>query len=139
MKEPVIYDKRNENLFRRPYVTVDKRFRFSQGAMVLCELKFGRYLHLIEFPGEDGQKSEWYFIIDDDKNGFKLCSEGEHAVAHSSLVCQMFIKETMPMVTKSISFPILKTKKEYKGKKLFKIDIARHFITPRAQKLKNKN
>ena len=130
--EPIIYNRKNENMFMPAYVNVDKRFRFSQGAITLLQLKVGRYIHLLEFGDTD-----WYFMIDDDNMGLRLGSEGNHVVAHASQICKNFLHRVRQMGKYkfgSIAFYISKTQKEYKGKTLYKIELDRPFQNARGSR-----
>lgn len=132
LPDPVVYNRKNEQMALPHYVTVDIRFRFSMGAITLIDMRAGMYLHLVEFPNKDEEKeSEWYFIVDEDKTGIKLCTEGNHICAHAVNICRLFKLKTKHISAGSISFKILKTKVEYKGKKLWKIDLKSAFKTKR--------
>src|SRR5262245_4572279 len=113
--EPIVYNRINENNFSKPFVTVDKRFRFSQGAIAECSLKAGQFLHVVEFPSDNGKPSEWFFIVNSDSNGFRLCQEGYGISAHCAIIADMFLKRVMHNGSHSYSFIISKTSKEFKG------------------------
>lgn len=133
--EPIIYNRKNENAALPSYVTIDKRFRFSQGAITTIGLRVGMRLHLLEFGEKD-----WYFMIDEDSNGIKLGLEGTHIVAHATKICQLFKTRAklLGVTTNSVSFPVIKTEKEYGAKRLWKIDLDSKFTTPRSEKRKKK-
>jgi hypothetical protein len=125
--EPVIYNRKNENIAVPAYVAVDKRFRFSQGAINLIGMKAGRFLHLLQFGEND-----WYFMVDDDPLGLRLGLEGTHIVAHAVKVCRLFIAKSRSKLEQgSISFYIEETEKEYKGKMLWRVNLERRFISKR--------
>lgn len=127
--EPIIYNRKNENIALPAYVTVDHRFRFSQGAITMIGMKAGKFLHLLQFGEND-----WYFMIDEDTTGIKLCNEGFHIVAHTVKVCRLFIARSKSRPEhNSISFHIEETDKEYKGKQLWKINLNRRFQSKRSK------
>jgi hypothetical protein len=129
MNEPIVYNRKNENMAMPAYVTVDKRFRFSQGAINLIGMKVGRYLHLLQFGDND-----WYLMVDEDKHGLRLGMEGSHIVAHAVKVCQLFIaRAKVGAGQTSVSFYLEQTTKEYKGKTLWKINLERTFTSKRSR------
>jgi hypothetical protein len=128
--EPIIYNRKNENIFLPAYVTVDKRFRFSQGAITLIGLKMGKYLHLLEFGDND-----WYFMIDDDPSGLRFGLEGTHIVAHAVKICRAFIaRASKEKRSHSVSFYLCESDKEYKGKRLWRIELDKIYISKRSEK-----
>jgi hypothetical protein len=126
-QEPIIYNRKNENIALPAYVTVDKRFRFSQGAINVIGLKAGMYLHLLEFGEND-----WYFMVNTDPTGMRLGLEGCHIVAHAVKVCRLFLVRSKRLSSDpSVSFYLEETAKEYHGKSLWKINFDSRFISNR--------
>lgn len=132
MTEPIVYNRKNDNIGLPSYVTVDVRFRFSQGAITLIGMRANLYLHLLEFGNND-----WYFIINNDRNGLKLSHEGHHIVVHAVKIARFFKTRVRPgSHKKSISFYVEATEKEWRGQKLWRINLNREFISPRYKETK---
>lgn len=59
----------------------DRTFYFSVEAARLFDMRGGRYLHLVRGKDDNGKyNGYWYFIVNDDKTGFRMASGSHDAI-----------------------------------------------------------
>lgn len=140
---PIIFDHRNDDVIMPAYVLVDSvRLRFNKAATEMCGIKVGKKIHLAYFGNyqeENWIENLWFFYVDDDKNGVNIKKEGRAGSMMQNMpIASKFlrhVKAAMPnraQVT-SIGLLIEHTKKEWNGKKLWKINIFSSYTSARAR------
>jgi len=144
---PIVFNHKNADHIMPAYVLVDRtRFRFNKAAQEMCGMRVGKRIHLVYFGDYEAEKwteNEWFFIVDDDKNGVELAQEGRSSmVAHNSPIASKFLRHALSAMpnrygNSSMGFLVERTKKEWKGKKMFHINIYNTYISPKSR-LKNK-
>jgi len=99
------------------YFENEREIHFSSAATKEFNLRIGMFVHFIN------EEDFWYFTVNKDEDGFFLQeSNRRHAVAiYNSSLIKMFTNATRCSI--GTKFLITKTKMEYFGKDVYKIDI----------------
>lgn len=144
-KEPIIFDLRNSDSLMQAYISVDdSRIRFNKAAKEMCGVRMGSKVHIIYFGNYEEEKwteNLWYFYVDDDKNGIHVSIEGSGTLlAHNKPISRMLFTHAKAAMASSrseltsISLVVQRSKKEWKGKKLWKINLFETYKSPMRRK-----
>jgi hypothetical protein len=116
-KEPIVYNKKNENLAKPAFVRIANKIDFSVGAMELMQIRAGLKLHFVSFADD-----EWYLMLDEDPNGYNIRVDSYgRAECYAAASCKIF-REKAANSQENVAYMVEWSSVELRGKRLWKIN-----------------